>query len=153
MTAAYAPAGATSYTSIGYSYTGSVPANGGASPVSMSFPIDTSMFAPGTTAVTVTGTDTDTGGALTQGGTFTVLANANPALVVNGQIVYLTSKNVVEFENNNFAESTPGGTEATASANPAMMGDPPGEPTAELDLDSVTTSGSSYHWLSKPLIP
>jgi hypothetical protein len=111
----------------------------------MSFPIDTSTFTPGTVAVTVTGSDTDTGGVLTQGGQFTVLAHANPALVVNGQIVYPTSKNVVKFQtNDNFSESTPGGTEATASANPAMMGDPPGEPTAELDLDSITTSGSSY---------
>jgi hypothetical protein len=64
----------------------------------MSFPIDTSTFTPGTVAVTVTGTDTDTGGVLTQSGQFTVLAHANPALVLNGQIVYLTSKNVVKFQ-------------------------------------------------------
>ena len=148
VTAAYAPSGDTSYTSIGYSYTGSVPANSGTVPASMSFPIDTSTFTPGTVAVTVSGSDTDTGGVLTQGGQFTVLAHANPAFVVNGQIVYLTSKNVVKFQtptnNNVFGQAPPGGTDAPGSFNPQMLGDPPGEPTAELDLDSITTNGSAY---------
>lgn len=148
VTADYAAAGAGGYTNVGYSYTGTKIADGGTSYVSMSFPIDTSTFTPGTAAVTVTGTDTDTGGVLTQGGTFMVLAHANPALVINGQIVYLTTANVVKFQtpcnSDAFGQGPSAGTEAPASASPQLLGDPPGVPTSELDLDGITTSGSAY---------
>jgi hypothetical protein len=144
VTADYAAAGASLYTNVGYNYVGSVAADGGVGYASMTFPINTTTFTPGMAAVKVTCTDKDTGSSVTQGGQFMVLAHANPALVINGQIVYLTSQNVVKFTNNSFAESTPSGTEAAGSFNPQMLGDPPGEPTAELDLDSITTSGSPY---------
>lgn len=148
VTADYAAAGAGGYTNVGYSYTGTKIADGGVSYVSLSFDLNTSNFAPGTAAVKVTGTDLDTGGVLTQGGTFMVLAHANPALIFNGQIVYLTSANVVKFQtpsnSDAFGQGPSAGTEAGASAAPQLLGDPPGVPTAELDLDSITTSGSAY---------
>jgi hypothetical protein len=129
------------------SYVGSRAADGGAGYDTLPFNFDSSRVAPGTNIpISVTGTDTATGFSLTQSGSVTVLAHAAPALILQGQIVYLSSKNTVTFQtptNNNFAESTPGGTPATASANPQMMGDPPGVPTDELDLDSITFSGSS----------
>jgi len=143
----YASPGAVTYTSIGYVYTGSKIADGGTSYVTLSFPLDTSNFAAGTAAVSITNTDTDTGGTLTQGGQFTVLAHAAPAIYVQGQIVPLSSSTVVKFQapTNNFSQAPPAGTEFGASADAQMLGDPPPDvPTAELDLDSVSGQGSSY---------
>jgi hypothetical protein len=129
---------------FGYYYTGSIAADGGVSPVSATFNLNTSNIAPGVVPVAVTLTDTNSGYKVTQGGQLTVLAHAAPALVVNGQILPLTSRNVISFENS-LAQAPPNGTDAAATFAPQMIGDPPpGVPTAELDINSVTTFGSPY---------
>jgi hypothetical protein len=96
--------------------------------------------------VVVTARDTNSGQTLSQGGELTVLAHAAPSLVVNGQIVSLSSENVISFpvDPNSLAQAPPAGTDAASTFAPQMIGDPPGEPTAELDLDSVSSFGSPY---------
>jgi len=142
VTAAY---GANYATAFDYYYTGTLAANGGASPTPpATFDLDTANLSPGTVPVLVTGSNTVSGGTVQLGGQMTVLAHASPAIYINNQIVPLTSGNVITFRSNSFAESTPGGTEASGSANPQMLGDPPtGVPTADLDIDSVSSFGSS----------
>ena len=126
-------------------YMGSIPADGGKSYTTLPFPLNTTNVTPGTVPVQVTLTNTANGNTVSQGGQFQVLAHSAPALYVQGQIVYLTSQNVVKFTTDAFTQAPPSGTEGTgAGFSPSMLGDPPGEPTAELDVDSVSSSGSSY---------
>jgi hypothetical protein len=131
-----------------YSYTGTKIADGGASYITVPFSFDSSQVAPANNIpVSVTGLNTESGGFVTQSGTVTVLGHAAPALILQGQIVYLTSKTTTTFQTpttNAFGGAPPGGGEMAASANPQLLGDPPGVPTAELDLDSITTSGSAF---------
>jgi hypothetical protein len=127
-----------------YSYTGTKIADGGASYVTLPFSFDSSQVAPANDIpISVTGINTATGDSLTQTGTLTVLAHAAPALLLQGQIVYLTSNAKVTFQTDAFSQVAPNGTELLGGFNPGMLGDPPGVPTAELDLDSITTSGSA----------
>ncbi len=124
-------------------------ADGGSTFVTLPFTFDSSLVAPGNNVpISVTGVNTATNASLTQSGTFTVLAHPTPALVLGGQIVYLTSSNKVKFQTptnpDAFSQAPPGGTDLPSSFSPQMLGDPPGEPTAELDLDSVTTFASPY---------
>jgi hypothetical protein len=130
---------------FGYYYSGPIPASGGTTYVTLPFPLNTTNLNPGTVPVQVTAANTSTGASISQGGQFTVLAHAQPALYLQGQIVPLSSKNVVTFAVPVFGEAPPTGTEAASGAfMPDMLGDPPGEPTAELDLDSISASGSPY---------
>lgn len=136
------------------SYTGTKTADGGTGYVTLPFNLNTANAAPGNVPVQVTLTNTASGGSTSQSGQFTVLAHAGPALYLQGNIVPLSSKSVITFScavaapptANCFAEAAPTGTEAPGRGgfNPQMLGDPPGEPTAELDLDSVSSIGSPY---------
>lgn len=130
-----------------YSYSGTTTADGGTSYTTLPFNFDTSRVAPGNNvSVAVTAVNTVSGGSVTQSSAVTVLGHAAPALILQGQIVYLTSTATVTFQTptDAFGQGPSGGTEAAASANPQMLGDPPGVPTAELDLDSITATGSSF---------
>ena len=135
---------------FGFSYVGTQPANGGTvSSAAATFNLNTANIAPGVVPVAVTLKDTTSpgGGSITQGGQFTVLAHAAPALYFGGAPVSLSSRNVITFQTpvvaHVFGEASPTGTEAGGGAfNPEMLGDPPGEPTARLDLDSFTSFGS-----------
>jgi hypothetical protein len=128
-----------------FSYTGAKLADGGTSFITLPFTFDSSQVAPATNIpISVTGINTAIGDSLTQSGTVTVLAHAAPALLLQGQIVYLTSKATVAFTTDAFSQVASGGTELPGGFNPGMLGDPPGLPTAELDLDSIITSGSPF---------
>jgi hypothetical protein len=130
-----------------YSYSGTLAADGGTSYITLPFSFDSSKVAPANNIpISVTGLNTVSGGSVTQTSNVTVLAHAAPALVVGGQMINFTSNPTGSDPNaSNFTEPASGGTEAAASADPAMIGDPPPSiPTAELDLDSITSSGSPY---------
>jgi hypothetical protein len=137
------------------SYTGTKIADGGASYATAVFNFDSSKVAPGTNIpVMVTETDLSDNVSLTQSGGVTVLAHATPGLVLQGSVVELSSKNNYKFATTAAQDSgvpnltnaslppQEAGTEGPAGGfAPGMIGDPPGEPTAELDLDSITASG------------
>ena len=146
ITAAYGNGYANGF---GYYYTGTQPANGGTvSSAPATFSLNTANIAPGVVPVAVTLNNTGPGGgSITQGGQFTVLAHAAPALYLAGAPVSLSSRNVITFQTtvvaHVFGEASPAGTEAGGGAySPQMLGDPPGEPTARLDLDSFSSFGS-----------
>jgi hypothetical protein len=126
-------------------YLGPVTATGGATFLTLPFPLSTRNLGPGIFPYQVTAINKSTGGSSTQSGQFTVLAHAKPALFVQGQIIPLSTPAVISFTANVFAEAS-GGTEAASGAyNPTMLGDPPpGVPTADLDLDAVSSFGSPY---------
>jgi hypothetical protein len=138
VTAAYAAPHDVGYTSFDYYYTGSKIADGGTSYATASFPLGTSTFDGGTVAVTVTLTDTDAGTSVTQGGQFTVVDHATPGLYINGQVVPLSSQTVIKFTTPVDMGALGAGSVATASS----LGMQGRSPTAELDLDSVTSTGS-----------
>lgn len=140
VTAAY---GFGSPVSLG-GYLGPVAATGGATFLTLPFPLSTSNLSPGTFPYQVTTINKSTGGSSTQSGQFTVLAHAKPALYIQGQIVPLSTPTAISFTVPVFGEAPPTGTEAASGAySPTMLGDPPpGVPTAELDLDAVSSFGS-----------
>jgi hypothetical protein len=124
-------------------YVGTKIADGGANFVTLPFIFDSSKVAPSKDIpISVTGINTATNVSLTQNGSVTVLAHSTPALLIQGQIVYLNSKTVVQATTDAFSQVAPTGTELQGGFNPGMLGDPPGVPTAALDLDSVSTTGS-----------
>ncbi|HEV8038901.1 MAG TPA: hypothetical protein VGP62_08570 [Bryobacteraceae bacterium] len=125
-------------------YLGPVAATGGATFLTLPFPLNTSNLSPGSFPYQVTTINKSTGGSSTQSGQFTVLAHAKPALFAQGQIIPLSKPNLISFAAPAFAEAGPTGTEAAGGAySPTMLGDPPpGVPTAELDLDAVSSFGS-----------
>ena len=126
-------------------YLGPVTATGGASFLTLPFPLSTSNLSPGIFPFQVTTINKSTGGSSAQSGQFIVLAHAKPALFVQGQIIPLSTPAVISFAAPVFAEAS-GGTEAAGGGyNPTMLGDPPPDvPTAELDLDAVSSFGSPY---------
>ncbi len=133
-------------------YSGTKVADGGTGYQALTFSFDTSRVSPGNNvALSVTGTNTVSGGYVTLAGSVNVLAHAEPALYLNNTIVPLTAPipapvdSIVAPTSDAFSQAPPAGTELGGSADPQMLGDPPpGVPTAELDLDSITTSGSTY---------
>lgn len=128
---------------FGFFYTGTKIADGGATHVTLPFPLNTGNITPGNVPVQITLTNTGTGNSISQRGQFTVLAHGAPALILQGSIVSLSSKNVVTFQTDAFCQAPPSGTEGCGGGfTPQMVGDPPGEPTAALDLDSITSFGS-----------
>jgi hypothetical protein len=146
------------------SYSGSKSADGGTGYTILPFTLNSSQVAPANNVpVSLTLTNTDTNAAVTLGGTVNVLAHATPGLVLSGKVVPLSVPSVTKFattpgENASMPDlsnaSLPpqeAGTEGPAGGfAPGMIGDPPGEPTAELDIDSITASGDSQLALGDP---
>ena len=93
VTAAY---GFGSPASLG-GYLGPVAATGGATFLTLPFPLSTSNLRPGIFPYQVTMINKSTGGSSTQFGQFTVLAHAKPALFVQGQIISLSTPGVMSF--------------------------------------------------------
>lgn len=128
-------------------YLGPVNATGGASFLTLPFPLNTRNLTPGSYPFQVTTVNkSNGGGSSTQIGQFDVLAHAKPALFVQGKIIPLATPATISFVAPAFAEAGPTGTEAAGGAyNPTMLGDPPPNvPTAELDLDAIASFGSPY---------
>lgn len=139
------------------SYTGTKTADGGTGYVTLPFNFNSSLVAPGNSVpVSVTLTDLTANTSVTQSAGVTVLAHAAPALTLGGQVLSLSSANNYKFVvtpaqdtgvPDQGAASLPpqeAGTEGPEGGfAPGMIGDPPGEPTAELDLDSVTASSAN----------
>jgi hypothetical protein len=150
------------------SYIGTETADGGTGFTTLPFNFDTSRVAPGLNVpVSLTLKNNTSQTSVTQSAGVTVLAHSAPALVLGGKVVSLTSANNVKFQttpqapfaanpgapvdNPNLPDLTnaslppqEAGTEGPAGGfAPGMIGDPPGEPTAELDLDSVTASSTN----------
>ncbi len=125
-------------------FTGSKAGDNAATFQTVPFSLNTSNVAPGQVAVLVTLTDQTDGVQKQQGGQFTVLDHADPALYLQGKIIPLSSKTIVVFTSNVFAQA-PGSTEGPGGGfSPQLLGDPPPDPTAALDVDSVTSIGSPY---------
>jgi hypothetical protein len=148
ITAAYAAPGSVSYTSVGYFYEGAQPADGGVSTsATVPFPIDTSLFTPGTASVTVSATDTDTNSVLTQGWQFTVLRHATPEVYSYVQKKYVAVEPPpAEPSVDPLAFGATGGGESFAAIDfppPVLGNDPPGVPTAGMALNWITSSGDS----------
>jgi len=135
VTAQYSPPETSSFTDFNYYFTGTKIADGSSSYVTAPFPLDTTGFNGGTANVNITLKDTDTGNSVTQGGSFTVLDHATPGILLAGQLVALSSKTVVSFD----TDEGPGGGDIGHADGTGMQGR---SPTAELDLDSITFSGS-----------
>lgn len=119
------------------------------------FSVNTVALTPGTYPVSATVQDTTPGNTnpnTTVNSQFSVLAHAAPALYLQGAMVPLAAPvpppvefTTPEVDPNALGQSPPAGSEAAASFAPQMIGDPPPDvPTAELDLDSITASGSPY---------
>ena len=131
-------------------YSGTKVADGGTGYQTLDFYLNTNQVSPSTSVpISVTGTNTVSGGSVTLSGTVAVLAHADPAIYLNNQIVPLTAPipapidTTVAPTTDAFSQAPPAGTELGASADPQLLGDPPpGVPTAELDLDSITSTGS-----------
>ncbi len=124
-------------------YLGTKAADGGTSYVTLPFSFNSGLATPGTNSVSVTATDTATGGSLTQSGNVLVLAHGVPAFVLGGSVVQLAStpQTIQEPVEEPLAFGATGGGETFAAGAPNVINDPMA-PTAELDLDSITASGS-----------
>jgi hypothetical protein len=147
-------------------YSGSKSADGGTGYLTLPFNFDSSQVAPANNVpVSLTLKNTDTNASVTLSGAVNVLAHAAPAMVLSGNIVPFTVKNTVKFtttktDNTGVPDLTnaslppqEAGTEGPAGGfAPGMIGDPPGEPTAELDIDSITASGDTQVALGEPPI-
>ena len=119
-------------------------ADGGAGYVTLPFSFNSGLVTPGTSAISVTATDTGNGGTLTQSGNIQVLAHAAPAFVLGGSVVQLSSvaPAAQDPDVDPLAFGATGGGETFAARAPNLIDDPMA-PTALLDLDSITVSGSS----------
>ena len=130
-------------------YSGTRTADGGSGYLSLPFSFNSGLVSPGSQTVSVTATDTGTGGSLTQSGSVLVLAHADPAFSIGGNVVQLSSRPVaaqsppVDF----LAFGATGGGESFAAGAPNVINDPVA-PTAGLDLDSITAIGDSQITLS-----
>jgi hypothetical protein len=154
------------YGTSSFGYTGTLVANGGATVINCPFTFDTSQVAPGTYALTAKGINNVSGNTVVSNPTnVTVYAHPKPSLVINGSIVSLNQSSSTKFittttpanpgapgNNPSMPDLTDAslppqeaGTEGPAGGfAPGMIGDPPADiPSAELDLDSVTSSGDS----------
>jgi hypothetical protein len=138
-------------------YRGSKSADGGTGYLTLPFTFNSSQVVPANNVpVSLTLKNTDTNAAITLGGTVNVLAHATPGLVLSGKVVPLSVPSATKFTTTQAQDSgvpdltnaslppQEAGTEGPAGGfAPGMIGDPPGEPTAELDLDSVTAFGDT----------
>jgi len=125
-------------------YSGSRPADGGSGYLSLPFAFNSGLVNPGSNAVSVTATDTGTGGSLTQSGSVLVLAHGVPAFNIGGNVIQLSSRPVAAQEPSvdPLAFGATGGGEFFAAGAPNLINDPVA-PTAGLDLDSITAFGDS----------
>ncbi len=130
-------------------YTGSRAADGGSGYLNLPFSFDSGQVSPGSQTVSVTATDTGTGGSLTQSGSVLVLAHADPAFNIGGNVIQLSSRPVAAQEPSvdPLAFGATGGGETFAAGAPNVINDPVA-PTAGLDLDSITAIGDSQITLS-----
>jgi hypothetical protein len=119
------------------------------------FPLDTTALPPAAYRVSATLQDTTPGStapAITVNSQFTVDAHAAPEIDLENEMLPLTDCDAppVQFETqeidpNSLAQAPPSGTDAAATFAPQMIGDPPPNiPTADLDLDSITSTGSPF---------
>jgi hypothetical protein len=130
------------YGNSGSPYVGTKAADGGTGYVSLPFSFNSGLVSPGLNSISVTATDTGTGGTLTQSGYVQVLAHGVPGFVFGGRVVNLSSTPpAVEPPEDPLAFGATGGGEFFAAGAPNIINDPIA-PTAELDLDSITVSGS-----------
>ncbi len=134
------------------SYSGTLEPN---TDLTNNFPLDTADLPPAAYSVSATLQDTTPGStapAITVNSQFTVEAHAAPAIDLQDEMLPLTDCDSppVQFETqeidpNSLAQAPPSGTDAAATFAPQMIGDPPPNiPTADLDLDSITSTGSPY---------
>ena len=130
-------------------YVGTRAADGGSGYLSLPFAFNSGLVNPGTHTVSVTATDTGTGGSLTQSGSVLVLAHGVPAFNIGGNVIQLSSRPVAAQEPSvdPLAFGATGGGEFFAAGAPNLINDPVA-PTAGLDLDSITAIGDSQITLS-----
>ena len=130
-------------------YSGTRAADGGSGYLTLPFSFDSSQVSPGSQSVSVTATDTGTGGSLTQPDSVLVLAHADPAFNIGGNVIQLSSRPVAAQEPpvDFLAFGATGGGESFAAGAPNVINDPIA-PTAGLDLDSITAFGDSQITLS-----
>jgi hypothetical protein len=125
-------------------YSGIKGADGGTGYITLPpFSFNSGLANPGTNTVSVTATDTGTGDTLTQSGKVLVLAHGVPAFVLGGSVVQLSSRPPAAQEPSvdPLAFGATGGGEEFAAGAPNVIVDPMA-PTAEMDLDSITVTGS-----------
>ena len=130
-------------------YSGSRAADGGSGFLTLPFSFNSGLVNPGSHTVSVTATDTGTGGSLTQSGSVLVLAHADPAFNIGGNVIQMSSQPVAAQAPSvdPLAFGATGGGESFAAGAPNVINDPVA-PTAGLDLDSVTAFGDSQITLS-----
>ena len=130
-------------------YSGNRAADGGSGYLTLPFSFNSGLVNPGSQTVSVTATDTGTGGSLTQSGSVLVLAHADPAFNIGGNVIQLSSGPVEAQEPSvdPLAFGATGGGESFAASAPNVINDPVA-PTAGLDLDSITAIGDSQITLS-----
>ena len=130
-------------------YSGTRAADGGSGYLTLPFSFNSSLVSPGSQTVSVTATDTGTSASLTQSGNVLVLAHADPAFSIGGNVVQLSSRPVVAQEPSvdPLAFGATGGGESFAAGAPNVINDPVA-PTAGLNLDSITAIGDSQITLS-----
>ena len=130
-------------------YTGTLAADGGSSYLILPFSFNSGQVDPGSRTVSVTATDTGTGVSLTQSGSVLVLAHADPAFNIGGNVIQMSSRPVAAQSPSvdPLAFGATGGGESFAAGAPGVINDPMA-PTAGLDLDSITAFGDSQITLS-----
>jgi len=130
-------------------YSGTRAADGGSGYLTLPFAFNSGLVSPGSQTVSVTATDTGTSASLTQSGNVLVLAHADPAFSIGGNVVQLSSRPVAAQEPSvdPLAFGATGGGESFAARAPTAINDPVA-PTAGLDLDSITAIGDSEITLS-----
>jgi hypothetical protein len=132
-------------------YSGTRAADGGSGYLTLPFSFNSGLVNPGSQTVSVTATDTGTSQSLTQSGSVLVLAHADPAFNIGGNVVQLSSEPLSpaaqEPSVDPLAFGATGGGESFAAGAPGVINDPVA-PTAGLDLDSITAIGDSQITLS-----
>jgi hypothetical protein len=130
-------------------YSGTRAADGGSGFLTLPFSFNSGLVNPGSHNVSVTATDTGTSGSLTQSGSVLVLAHADPAFNIGGNVIQMSSHPVAaQAPSADFlAFGATGGGESFAAGAPNVINDPVA-PTAGLDLDSITAFGDSQITLS-----
>ncbi|HUJ10812.1 MAG TPA: hypothetical protein VL171_12365 [Verrucomicrobiae bacterium] len=123
-------------------YSGTKDADDGTGYIALPFAFNSALTSAGTYTVSVTATDTGTGGSLTRSGSIVVMDHAKPAFVLGGNVVALSSQipQAAEPSVDPLAFGATGGGETFAAYAPNMINDPMA-PTAEMDLDSITAFG------------